>query len=192
LDEVGREFLTIFRRICFVAGGRQRGRRGGSAFDQIGIGAAARQQQFGIGRPQRNSGNSTDGDARLRNSVAVVHRYDCSRRNDGEMGGSDSEFFEGGAGAFRPRRKIDTDENFVRLECRGQIIGWKFGKRNLAPSRLAGDGQDRIERTSRDREFSRRIEMTQAAADSAAIAGLLMADMEQGVDQERASFALPL
>ena len=92
---------------------------------------------------------------------------------------------EGIAVLGRPLREAHADDEFVRFDRRGHIGDRKLGERHLALASGTGD-RDGCVIAGRERDqFRRRIEMAQRAADGAAVAGLTVSDLQQGLVHDR-------
>ena len=135
----------------------------------------------GAHRGDRDAADGQRGAADL----AAVDLQQRRRRHDGEIAVAAGELDERRLVPGRPERDADRGHDLVQLDRRGQIAGGEIRKRDLARAVRARDRHRRIVRGADRHELSGRIEMAERAADGAAVPGLAVADVHDGLMQQR-------
>ncbi len=108
-------------------------------------------------------------------------------RHDGEIAAAACELDERVAISGSRQRQRDAGEQFVRREARGQVADGELRKRN-GPATARGN---HVQRAAQERrhvdQFRGGIEVTQRAAEGAAVARLAVPDVGERLAQDRAA-----
>ena len=179
MPPVGRRGMNVLHGVDLTAGGGRLLKRR----------AAAASRHRGLHRrtPQRSRPDAAKNHRSAVDRAVAAQLQQHRHRDHREIAVAAGELDEGGAVPGRPGLEADFGDDLVGFDRRSHVKGREFSHRQRAGAAPALDVDRGIERHGHHRQFRRRVEMTQAAADGAPVAGRPVADVAQGLAHEWAA-----
>ena len=175
---VRRITMQVVRRVDFV----RRGRCGPT--DQIVIDGVTVQQRLHLGQPVRPMACADHPNMGVVDSARLILIVKKENAGKGEIALTPGEFTESPAPSLQPIRQMQLGDDLVRLAHRRQGAREEFAGGDRTCSGGTGEGNLSIARYRDARQFGRRIRMRETAADSAAIAHLIVRDVSNRFSQQ--------